>query len=146
MKVPCYVNLQYHNLFSVILGASLELASMRDSLKNSRTQDSFSLVVLKLYEALNRDFTDKPNRNHNRIECDSDKESKGDINISVRIAEKKKLVELSLTHADKWLGRIFSMALIEILMSPLDSLPDSVSVSVRLISKIFIKQSVIVIE
>ena len=31
----------------------------------------------------NRDLTDKPNRNQNRIKSESGKESKGDINISV---------------------------------------------------------------
>ena len=32
---------------------------------------------------LNRDLTDKPNRSRNRIDSESEKESKGDITISV---------------------------------------------------------------
>ena len=36
---------------------------------------------------INRDLTDKPNRNRNRIESESVRESKRDINIYVRVME-----------------------------------------------------------
>ena len=36
---------------------------------------------IEVVDFKNRDFTDKPNRNENRIESESAEESKGDINI-----------------------------------------------------------------
>ena len=48
--------------------------------------DSFTIIgideIFTIAQVIiNRDLTDKPNRNQNRIESQSGKESKGDINI-----------------------------------------------------------------
>ena len=69
------------------------------------------------------------------IETESGKESKENINISVRVIEKI-FVELCLRHAGKRLGHdnhFFNDSRRNTVMSPLHSLPDSDSIRFRLL-------------
>ena len=98
--------------------------------------------------ALTRDLTDKPNRNRNRIESKSDKQSKGDINMSVVVIGNICYGDWEVIEFDcislpfrlrivpgtilafycSYTNKVSCINSKEILMSPLDSSPDSDSI------------------